>query len=54
MVFCIVTDNMTFDRVSDASGELQIDEVAKYPLKMEMLDSKVWKFIQRLWMINEL
>ena len=28
-------------RVSDASGELEITEVGKYPLKVELLDSKV-------------
>ena len=28
-------------RISDASGELEITEVGKYPLKVEMLDSKV-------------
>lgn len=28
-------------RVSDASGELQITEVGRYPLKVELLDSKV-------------
>lgn len=28
-------------RVSDASGELEINEVGKYPLKSELLDSKV-------------
>lgn len=28
-------------RVSDASGELEITEVGRYPLKVELLDSKV-------------
>lgn len=32
-------------RVSDASGELEVTEVGKYPLKMELLDSKVSDWI---------
>ena len=29
------------DRVSDASGEMEVTEVGSYPLKMELLDTKV-------------
>ena len=46
------TDDLTFERksgesvklyrVSDASGEMEVTEVGKYPLKRELLDSKVF------------
>jgi len=29
--------------VSDASGQLEVKEVGSYPLKMELLDTKVKK-----------
>ena len=51
------TDDLTFERkspenvklyrVSDEGGELQTTEVGKYPLKRELLESKVQSFIVR-------
>lgn len=45
------TEDLTFERksgesvklyrVSNASGEMEVTEVGKYPLKRELLDSKV-------------
>ena len=47
----VATDDLTFERkspesvklyrVSDEGGELQTTEVGKYPLKRELLESKV-------------
>ena len=49
------TDDVTFERksretvtlyrVSDASGSLEITEAGKYPLKRDMLDSKVREWV---------
>ena len=33
-------------RVSDASGELEVKQVGSFPLKMELLDTKVRKTLQ--------